>query len=151
MPGPCPIFLVSAVLRGGKRQFGGKVAYAGAIRNAEPLLCCQGALARHLMQDYNLDRKPFPDPSDKDLWRHTPLWSGNNPRESISYTQHADSLKEYLEEAGECSTCHHSTCTCHGSSDCDYQACCCALDGCSCCVHQLVAMHWSASWLHVLL
>lgn len=97
--GPCPSFLLSAVLRGGKRQFGGKIAYAGSIRHQDPLLCCHGALARHFINHFTLEKAAVPDPSDTDEWRHTPLWTGNNPRESISYTQHAESLKGFLEQA----------------------------------------------------
>ena len=33
------------------------------------------------------------------LWRHTSLWPGNDTNRSISYTQHADSLKAFLDEA----------------------------------------------------
>jgi hypothetical protein len=58
--GPCPAFLLSAVLRAGKRQMGGKVQYAGSIRAKDPLQCCHGALGRNLMMDYTLERKPFP-------------------------------------------------------------------------------------------
>jgi hypothetical protein len=52
--GVCPAFLLSAVLRGGKRQFGRKVAYCGSIRHRNPLLCCHGALARHLIKRFTL-------------------------------------------------------------------------------------------------
>lgn len=88
------------MLRGGKRQFGGKVAYAGSIRHQDPLLCCHGALARHLIKHFTLDKASIPDPRDTDEWRHTPLWTGYSTRDSISYTQHADSLKDFLEAAG---------------------------------------------------
>lgn len=99
--GPSPAFLVSAVLRGGKRQFAGKVAYSGAIRAQQALHCCHGALARNLAQSYTLDRMAFPSPADKERWRHTPLWmSGSDPSVSISYTQQADSTREFLAEAG---------------------------------------------------
>lgn len=98
--GPCPAILLSAVLRGGKRQFGGKVAYAGSIRHKDPLLCAHGALARHLITRFMLEKAPVPDVLDPEEWRHTPLWTGNNPHESISYTQHADSLKAFLGAAG---------------------------------------------------
>lgn len=89
---------MSAVLRGGKRQFGGKVAYAGCIRHADPALCAQGSVGRHLAMAYTLGGVPFPDPANVDEWRHTPLWIGNDPTKSISYTQHADALKVYLKE-----------------------------------------------------
>lgn len=98
--GPNPAILLSAVLRGGKRQFGGKVAYAGSIRHKDPLLCAHGALARHLITRFMLEKAPVPNVLDPDEWHHTPLWTGNNPHESISYTQHADSLKAFLEAAG---------------------------------------------------
>lgn len=98
--GPCPAILLSAVLRGGKRQFGGKVAYAGSIRHQDPLLCCHCALARHLIKHFTMDQAPCPDPCNPDEWRHTPLWTGYSVDESISYTQHAEALKGYLEAAG---------------------------------------------------
>jgi hypothetical protein len=88
------------VLRGGKRQFGGKIAYAGAIRNRRAVLCCHGALARHLVTHYTLGGVDLPDPADRDVWLHTPLWAGSDPRRSISYTQHAEALKYYLAAAG---------------------------------------------------
>jgi hypothetical protein len=88
------------VLRGGKRQSGGKVAYVGSKRHNDPLLCCHGALARHLINHFMLEKAPLPDLLNPDEWRHTPLWFGNNPRKSISYTQHADGLKGFLQEAG---------------------------------------------------
>lgn len=97
--GVCPAFLLSAVLRGGKRQFGGKVAYCGSIRHRNPLLCCHGALARHLINRFTLQGAACPDPRNEDAWRQTPLWPGNNTATSISYAQHADSLKAYLAEA----------------------------------------------------
>ncbi len=87
------------MLRGGKRQFGGKVAYAASIRHEDPLLCCHGALARHLIKLFTLDKAPCPDPRNTDEWRHTPLWTGYSTRESISYAQHADALKSFLQEA----------------------------------------------------
>lgn len=96
----CPAFLLSAVLRGGKRQFGGKVAYCGSIRHRNPLLCCHGALARHFIQRFTVQGAPCPDPRDEGGWQQTPLWPGNNTGRSISYTQHADALKAYLDEAG---------------------------------------------------
>jgi hypothetical protein len=99
-PGPSTCFLLSAVLRGGKRQFGGKIAYAGAIRNRRAVLCCHGALARHLVTHYTLGGVDLPDPADRDVWLHTPLWAGSDPRRSISYTQHAEALKYYLAVAG---------------------------------------------------
>lgn len=98
--GPCTCLLLAAVLRGGKRQFGGKVAYAGSIRNRETLLCAHGALGRDLVQRFTLRGALFPNPSDTDIWRHTPLWPGNNPKASISYQQHADVLRGYLKKAG---------------------------------------------------
>lgn len=92
--------LMSAVLRGGKRQFGGKVSYAGGIRHKQALLCFQGAMARLLVQRFTMNREPFPDPRDKQTWRNTPVWPGDDPTSSISYTQQADCLREYLQEAG---------------------------------------------------
>jgi hypothetical protein len=96
LAGPCKAELLSAVLRGGKRQFGGKVAYTGCIRSRKTVLCAHGALARHLIHTFTMRSCPFPDPADTDIWRHTPLWAGNDPRVSISYTQHLDVLKAYL-------------------------------------------------------
>ncbi len=87
------------MLRGGKRQFGGKIAYAGAIRNSNPLLCCHGAIGRDLCQRFTVDSSPFPDPAVEGVWLHTPLWPGSNPAVSISYNQHAEMLKRYLGEA----------------------------------------------------
>lgn len=95
-PGPCTCFLLAAVLRGGKRQFGGKVAYAGCIRNKDAVLCAHGALARQLCMVYSVRRAPFPNPADVEVWRHTPLWPGNDPTRSISYQQQADALKAHL-------------------------------------------------------
>lgn len=89
------------MLRGGKRQFGGKVAYAGSIRSRQALVCCHGALARSLASDYTLNRKPFPSPADLEVWlEKSPLWQGGSGEQSISYTQHYDCLKGYFEEAG---------------------------------------------------
>jgi hypothetical protein len=99
-PGPSPSFLVSAVLRGGKRQVGGKVAYAGCIRTKDPLLCAQGALGRSLACDYTLDLRPFPLPTDRETWLHkSPLWIGGRGGESVSYTQQWEAVKEYFVEA----------------------------------------------------
>ena len=47
------------MLRGGKRQFGGKIAYAGSIRNRVALLCCHGALGRHLINRFTLGGAPL--------------------------------------------------------------------------------------------
>ena len=88
------------MLRGGKRQFGGKIAYAGSIRNRVALLCCHGALGRHLINRFTLGGAPLPSPADTEAWRHTPVWTGNNPKVSISYSQHAQGLKSYLHKAG---------------------------------------------------
>lgn len=76
------------------------MAYAGSIRHKDPLLCAHGALARHLITRFMLEKAPVPNVLDPDESHHTPLWTGNNPHESISYTQHADSLKAFLEAAG---------------------------------------------------
>jgi hypothetical protein len=99
--GPCPAFLLTAVLRAGKRQVGGKVAYAGSIRHKDPLQCCHGALARNFVVEYTLQRKPFPSPEDTELWRHnTPVWMGCDDQRSMSYTQQYDSQRAYMAEAG---------------------------------------------------
>jgi hypothetical protein len=87
-------------MRGGKRQFGGKVAYAGSIRNRLALLCAHGALACFLVYRFTINAAPFPNSTKRDIWLHTPLWPGNNPTESISYSQHVDGLKYYLNKAG---------------------------------------------------
>jgi hypothetical protein len=99
-PGPCTCIMLAAGLRGGKRQFGGKVACAGSIRNRLALLCAHGALACFLVNRFTINAAPFPNPTKRDIWLHTPLWPGNNPTESISYSQHADGLKYYLNTAG---------------------------------------------------
>lgn len=70
---PCPTVLV-CVLPSSKCHFGGEVAYAGAVRDVESLLFCQGALAGHLLPDCGLERKPFSYPQD--LWRPAPCWVG---------------------------------------------------------------------------
>jgi hypothetical protein len=97
--GPAACFMLTAVLRGGKRQFGGKIAYRGCIRNKDAVLCAHGALGRQLYMTYTARASPFPDPADKEIWRHTPVWPGNDPTVSISYQQQADSLKVHLEAA----------------------------------------------------
>lgn len=98
--GPSPCFLTSMVLRGGKRQVGGKVAYAGCIRNKQALLCAQGALARSFMADYTLDLRGFPDPRDREMWlRLSPIWLGGSGTESISYAQHHEVLSSYFDES----------------------------------------------------
>lgn len=75
------------------------MAYAGAIRNRKPVVCSHGDMGRFLCGKHTLNAAPFPDPADTEVWRHTPLWQGNNPASSISYAQHADSLKSFLAEA----------------------------------------------------
>jgi hypothetical protein len=98
-PGPCVCQMLAAVLRGGKRQFGGKVAYAGSIRNRLALLCCHGALGRFFVHRFTIRAAMFPNPAQRDVWLHTPMWPGNDPTVSISYSQHAEGLKYYLEKA----------------------------------------------------
>jgi hypothetical protein len=89
------------VLRGGKKQVMGKVAYAGSIRAKDPLQCCHGALGRLFVFYYTLQRKPFPSPADQQLWRHrSPVWLGGDDQSSISYTQQATNQKVYMREAG---------------------------------------------------
>lgn len=89
------------MLRAGKRQFGGKVQYAGSIRAKDPLQCCHGALGRNLMKDYTVEFKPFPSPADTQLWRHrSPVWLGEDDQASMSYTQQADNQKVYTAKAG---------------------------------------------------
>jgi hypothetical protein len=99
-PGPSRCFLLSAVLKGGKRQFGGRPGYAGSIRHRDPVQCNHGALGRLLVWTYTIGGAPFPDPGKGKVWRKTPLWPGNDPARSISYTQHAEALKGFLAEAG---------------------------------------------------
>lgn len=88
--------MLTAVLRGGKRQFGGKIAYAGCIRSEQALLCAHGGLARHLIMTFTINGAPFPDPAATDVWRNSPLWPGNNPQKSISYAQHLEAVTTYL-------------------------------------------------------
>lgn len=98
--GPSRCVLLSAVLKGGKRQFGGRPAYAGSIRHRDPVQCSHGALGRLLVMRFTIGGAPFPDPDESKVWRKTPLWPGNNPAVSISYTQHAEALKGHLAAAG---------------------------------------------------
>lgn len=88
------------MLKGGKRQFGGRPGYAGSIRHRDPVQCNHGALGRLLVWTYTIGGAPFPDPGKGKVWRKTPLWPGNDPARSISYTQHAEALKGFLAEAG---------------------------------------------------
>lgn len=89
------------MLRAGKKQVGGKVAYAGSIRAKDPLQCCHGALGRNFVVEFTLERKPFPDPADTELWRHrSPVWMGFDDQHSISYTQQYASQRAYMAEAG---------------------------------------------------
>jgi hypothetical protein len=93
-------FLLSAVLKGGKRQFGGRPAYAGSIRHRDPVQCNHGALGWLLVWTYTIGGAPFPYPGKGKVWRKTPLWPGNDPARSISYTQHAEALNGFLAKAG---------------------------------------------------
>ncbi|KAK9829977.1 hypothetical protein WJX72_008999 [[Myrmecia] bisecta] len=97
--GPAPCVLLSAVLRGGKTQENGKVAYLGCIRTRNPLLCPVGALGRHLCQRFTIDKEPFPDVLDKEAWNKTALWTGSNPFSNLTYQQQSASLRKYFTES----------------------------------------------------
>lgn len=92
---------MTAVLRGGKRQVGGKVAYAGSIRCKDALLCCHGALGRALAWFFTLERNAFPSPLDRQVWlEQSAIWQGAEADANISYNQHYAVLKSYLRAAG---------------------------------------------------
>lgn len=65
----------------------------------EAVLVQHGDLGRDLCNRFAINASPFPDASNLDVWLHTPLWPGNDPSLSISYTQHADALRVYLQKA----------------------------------------------------
>ena len=57
--GPAPGEVVSAVLRGGKRQKGGNVLYLGCLRDTEPMRCPQLGLALHLLHMFVIKKVHF--------------------------------------------------------------------------------------------
>ena len=85
--GPCPAFLITAVVRGGKTMENGKVGYLGFLRHRNPLLCAQRALAAHLCQRYNLDAAVLPDPRKPEEWNQWALWPASISNVNVSYDQ----------------------------------------------------------------
>ncbi len=99
--GPAPCYLVSAVLCGGKRMADTKrKAYVGGIRHCNPAMCWQGALFRHLIIMYNLQKVPFPCISIDDIWYNAPIWPGSKPTLNVSYDTLARELSSLLAELG---------------------------------------------------
>lgn len=98
--GPCPCFVLAAVIRGGKTMPNGKVGYCGSVRHKLPQLCPHGLLALYLCFRFTVKGEQFPMPStDDQQWFHTALWKGNGPRANISYEQQLKSWKATFKES----------------------------------------------------
>ncbi len=73
-------------------------SYSGGLRNRVPELCLQGALGRHLVQLYTLERGGvFPEPGTEEyaqafLWPH----SRSHLSVPIAYRDHNDRTKQVL-------------------------------------------------------
>jgi hypothetical protein len=92
--GPCPCFVLAAVIRGGKTMANGKVGYCGSVRHRYAELCPHGLLALYLCHRFTVRGEQFPFPGMAGaVWFHTALWKGNNPSTNISYDQQAKSFK----------------------------------------------------------
>ena len=79
---------------------GGRVAYSGAIRSQNPVLCMQRALGYHLVSLYTLKGSTFPDPRDSEAWYSAALFPTTDPTRNITYEQLHANLKEMLTELG---------------------------------------------------
>ena len=99
--GPCPCFVLAAVIRGGKTMANGKVGYCGSVRHRSPEMCPHGLLARYLCHRFTVTGEQFPmTTSAEELWFHTALWKATNPRTNISYEQQAKAFKEVFVKNG---------------------------------------------------
>lgn len=88
--------LLATVVKGGKTQVNGRAGYTGSIRHRDPLQCPHGALGRYLISRFTLGGEMFPQPRDKQRYHSTPLWCGNRPDQSLSYSGHAAALSRWL-------------------------------------------------------
>lgn len=84
-PSTCP--LLPIVTKDGKTMTNGKLAYCGAIRSKDPIVCALRALSYHLIHRFTIKGEPFPNPEDREAWVHTALFPGRTPRDIISYEQ----------------------------------------------------------------
>jgi hypothetical protein len=92
--------VVCAVLEGAKEQTIGDKDIAGGLRNKVATNCFQGALGRHLVAKFGLERAPFPGQAELNTWLEAPLWVGNMTIASISSSAFAERLKSYFILAG---------------------------------------------------
>lgn len=95
--GPAPAWVVGLVQLMGK-TLGDGFAAKGCLRNKDPLLCPQGALARWLISRFTCEGEPMPDPTTEE-WRETMLWpSPNETTQPISYANHKTRLKDLFKK-----------------------------------------------------
>jgi hypothetical protein len=86
--------LLATVIRGGKTMANGKMGYCASVRHRTAELCPHGLLARYLCHRFTVRGEQFPLPNSPDeMWFHTALWKGNNPRANISYEQQAKAFR----------------------------------------------------------
>jgi hypothetical protein len=94
--GPTPCYLLPFVLKGGKTMRGGRVAYSGALRSLNPVLCMQRALGYHMVHRFTLTGVSFPDPRKPEEWYSAALFPTTDPSRNITYEQLHANLKELL-------------------------------------------------------
>lgn len=97
--GPCPAYLVSAVLRGGKAQKNGKTAYCGSIRHSHASLCPHGSLGRYLVDRFTIEQEQFPSPCNNTQWQECALFRGTAASKSMSYSQQRDTVVKWFKQA----------------------------------------------------
>lgn len=80
------------------KTIGSAKCVRGALRAKNPLLCCQGALGRHLICWYGVLRHDLPDPDGKE-WQRAALWPGKGG-DRFTYANHNKRVQELFAAAG---------------------------------------------------
>ncbi|KAF5826407.1 hypothetical protein DUNSADRAFT_3273 [Dunaliella salina] len=83
--GPCTGFVYTLVLRGGKKDQGGRAQHVGYVRNKNPHLCPVRAMGAYLYYKFTLGSQKFPSPRNRTQWLSTVLFTLKNPTKVLSY------------------------------------------------------------------